>query len=148
MRITRFAAVLSLALAAAPTLMAATRFTPVTNASSSSLASATKLPADMGLLASIHSVASSLRAPFTLTATVNGSYDMQSNQMGYFFAVASGGTSPYTYTWYLDGSRIAGPGSGSSWSGYLSAGSHNTYAYVTDASGSSAWSNTLYITVH
>jgi len=149
MRITRFAAVLSLALAAAPTLMAATRFTPDANVSSSnSMAPAAALPADMGLLASLHSPVTFQRAPFTFTVTVNGSYDMQTNQMGYFFAVPSGGTSPYTYTWYLDGSRIAGPGSGSSWSGYLSAGSHNTYAYVTDASGSSAWSNTLYINVH
>jgi hypothetical protein len=148
MRITRFAAVLSLALAAAPTLMAATRFMPVTNASSGSLASATKLPADMGLLASIHSVASPLRAPFTMTATVNGSYDMRVNTPGYFFAVGNGGTSPYSYTWYLDGSWIGGPGSASSWSGYLSAGTHYTYAYVTDSGGQGAWSNTLYINVH
>lgn len=149
MRITRFAAVLSLALAAAPTLMAATRFTPDTHVSSgNSMATAAELPADMGLLASLRSPVTFKRAAFTFSVTVNGSYDMQSNQMGYFYAVPSGGTAPYTYTWYRDGSWIAGPGSGSSWSGYLSAGSHYTYAYVTDAGGQGAWSNTLYITVH
>ena len=57
MRITRFAAVLTLAMAAAPTLTAATRITPDANASSS-LASATKLPANMELRASLHSGAS------------------------------------------------------------------------------------------
>jgi len=54
MRITRFAAVLSLALAAAPTLMAATRFMPDANAGSS-LASARTLPGNMELRASLHS---------------------------------------------------------------------------------------------
>jgi hypothetical protein len=148
MRITRFAAVLSLALAAAPTLMAATRFTPDTNVSSSnSMATATKLPANMELRASLHSPVTFHRTAFTFTVTVNGSYDMQTNQMGYFFAVPSGGTAPYTYTWYLDGNWI-GTGSGSSWSGYLSAGTHYTYTYVTDAGGQGAWSNTLYINVH
>ena len=149
MRITRFAAVLSLALAAAPTLMAATRFTPDTHASSStSMAIATALPADMGLLASLHSPVTFHRAAFTFTATVNGSYDMQVNTPGYFFATTSGGTSPYAYTWYLDGSYLSGPSSASSWMGYLSAGTHYTYAYVTDAGGQAAWSNTLYINVH
>ena len=149
MRITRFAAVLSLALAAAPTLMAATRFTPDTNVSSSnSMATATKLPANMELRASLHSPVTFHRMAFTFTATVNGSYDMQTNSPGYFFAVASGGTAPYLYTWYLDGGYIGGPSSASSWSGYLSAGTHYTYAYVTDAGGLSAWSNTLYINVH
>jgi hypothetical protein len=149
MRITRFTAVLSLALAAAPTLMAATRFTPDTNArSSNSMAAATKLPANMELRASLHSPVTFHRAAFTLTATVNGSYDMQVNTPGYFFAVANGGTSPYNYTWYVDGSYLKGPSSASSWSGYLSAGTHSTYAYVTDAFGSGAWSNTLYINVH
>ena len=147
MRITRFAAVLSLALAAAPTLMAATRFTPVTDVSSSTaMAPATALPADMGLLASLRSPVTLHRAAFTFSVTVNGSYDMQTNQMGYFFAVPSGGTAPYTYSWYLDGSYIGG--GGSSWSGYLSAGTHYTYTYVTDAGGQGAWSNTLYINVH
>jgi len=55
MRITRFAAVLTLALAAAPTLMAATRLSPGTNASSSALATATKLPVNMELRSSLHS---------------------------------------------------------------------------------------------
>lgn len=54
MRITRFAAVLTLAMAAAPTLTAATRVTPDANAGSS-MASATKLPANMELRASLHS---------------------------------------------------------------------------------------------
>ena len=149
MRITRFAAVLSLALAAAPTLMAATRFTPDTNASSSnSMAAATKLPANMELRASLHSPVTFHRAAFTFTATVNGSYDMQTNTPGYFFAVASGGTAPYSYTWYLDGVYLSGPSSATSWMGYLSAGTHYTYAYVTDAAGLGTWSNTLFIHVH
>jgi hypothetical protein len=54
MRITRFAALLTLVMAAAPTLTAATRITPDANAGSS-LASATKLPANMELRASLHS---------------------------------------------------------------------------------------------
>jgi hypothetical protein len=149
MRITRFAAVLSLALATAPTLMAATRFTPDTNVgSSNSMATATALPADMGLLASLHSPVAFHRMAFTFTATVNGSYDMNAGTPGYFFAVANGGTAPFLYTWYLDGVYLGGPGSASSWMGYLSAGTHYTYAYVTDAAGLSAWSNTLYIHVH
>src|SRR6478672_5370219 len=64
MRFTRFAAVLTLAIAAAPTLMAATRVTPDANVSSSALVTATKLPVNMELRFSLHS-GGSLSAPFT-----------------------------------------------------------------------------------
>jgi len=149
MRITRFAAVLSLALAAAPTLMAATRFTPDTNMSSSTaMAPATALPADMGLLASLHSPVTFQRAPFTFTVTVNGSYDTQVNTPAYVFGTASGGTSPYTWTWYLDGLWLSGPSSATGWSGYLSYGTHYTYAWVTDATGQGTYSNQFFIHVH
>ena len=83
MRITRFAAVLSLALAAAPTLMAATRLMPDANAGSS-LASARTLPGNMELRASLHSAFSNplkaiVRPSITCWADIgypghNGSY--------------------------------------------------------------------------
>ena len=143
MRITRFAAVLSLALAAAPTLMAATRFTPDTHATSKSVAVATKLPANMELRASIHSA---VAARFTFTATVNGAYNLQTNQMGYWFAVVSGGTAPYTYYWYLDGWSVGS--NGSSYSGYItSPGSHYIYVTVMDANGQYTTSNQFFIHV-
>jgi hypothetical protein len=145
MRITRFAAVLSLALAAAPTLMAATHFTPDTHATSKSVAVAMKLPANMELRSSLHSgVASS--ALFTFTATVNGSYDMGTNGQGYWFATVSGGTAPYTYYWYLDEWAVGG--NSSSYMGYITTpGDHYIYVTVTDANNVTVWSNQFAIHV-
>ena len=149
MRITRFAAVLSLALAAAPTLMAATRFTPDTNVSSSnSMAAATALPADLGPLASLRSPVTFQRAPFTFTVTVNGSYDMGAGSPAYVFGVPSGGTAPYSWTWTLDGYILNLPSSATGWSQYLSVGTHYTYAWVTDATGQGTYSNQFFIHVH
>jgi hypothetical protein len=150
MRITRFAAVLSLALAAAPTLMAATRFTPVTDVSSSTaMAPATALPADMGLLASLRSPVTFHRAAFTFTATVNGAYDVNVNAPGYWYVVVSGGTAPYTYFWELDGRGLNLDPSATSWSGSFPwPDTHYTMVTVRDANGVYVSSNQFFIHVH
>jgi hypothetical protein len=64
-----------------------------------------------------------------------------------FNATVSGGTSPYSFQWYLDGSAVAGATS-STWTYTPPAvGSHIVYATVTDSVGSQAQSSTAQVLV-
>jgi hypothetical protein len=150
MRIARFAVALTLALAAAPTLMAATRPTPLRavahSSSTGSLAAAMKLPANMELRANLDSGVLK-NGRFTFTATVNGAASLQVSTPGYWFAVVNGGTPPYSYFWLLDEWHVGG--NSSSYMGSIgTTGSHYIYVIVTDASGLHTTSNQFAINVH
>jgi outer membrane protein assembly factor BamB/PKD repeat protein len=65
-----------------------------------------------------------------------------------FTSSISGGTGPYSYQWYLDGSPVSGATS-STWKYTTnSTGSHTVYVKVTDNTGTHANSNTANVTVN
>jgi len=65
-----------------------------------------------------------------------------------FTSAVSGGTLPYSYQWYLNGSAVAGA-TGSSWTcTFTYPGSYNVYVVVIDVVGGSATSNTATVTVN
>jgi hypothetical protein len=160
MRTTRFAASLSLAvLATAPILMAATplrsHHPPITaSASSTSTASAEAnalLKETAPFALGRGGLATITKAKlFTFTATLNGSYNVPAGGMYYVFASMSGGTSPYTYRWYLNdwymGSQY---NSASSVSGnFCCVGTNYFRVDVTDANGQTAQSNQFFVHVY
>jgi hypothetical protein len=59
----------------------------------------------------------------------------------------SGGTAPYTYSWYVDGVNVGVYGSSYTYTP-STAGSHTVYVYVVDSQMRSTNSNTAYITVN
>lgn len=64
-----------------------------------------------------------------------------------FTSTVSGGTSPYSYQWYLNGSLVSGATS-STWTFTpTSAGSCTVYVKITDNAGMQATSNTAYVRV-
>ncbi|HML02464.1 MAG TPA: PKD domain-containing protein [Candidatus Bathyarchaeia archaeon] len=65
-----------------------------------------------------------------------------------FSSFVLGGTSPYSYQWYFDGSLVSGA-NGASWT-YTpsSSGSHAVYVNVKDAASNAATSNTVLVTVN
>jgi hypothetical protein len=65
-----------------------------------------------------------------------------------FTSSVSGGTGPFSYQWYLDGSMVSGA-TGATWTYTPTAsGSHKVYVKVTDSVGKQATSNTVCVTVH
>jgi hypothetical protein len=64
-----------------------------------------------------------------------------------FASSVSGGTSSYSYQWYLNGSAVSGATSASWTFTPFSIGSYNVYVKVTDAVGAVAPSNTSTVTV-
>ena len=73
---------------------------------------------------------------------------MDVGQSQLFTSSVSGGTSPYSYQWYLNGDPVSGA-TGSTWTFTpSSAGSFTVYLRVTDAVGAVATSNTVPITVN
>ncbi len=76
------------------------------------------------------------------------SITMDLGQSQLFTCGVSGGTSPYSYQWYLNGTQVSGA-TGSAWTFMpSSSGSFTVYLNVTDASGQAATSNTVLITVN
>jgi PKD repeat protein len=65
-----------------------------------------------------------------------------------FTSGVSGGTSPYSYQWYLDSTPVSG-GTGDRWTfAPSSSGAHNVYVRVTDNVGSTATSNIASVNVN
>jgi hypothetical protein len=72
---------------------------------------------------------------------------MDAGQSQVFTPTVSGGTSPYTYQWYLNGTAVSGA-TKASWTFIPSSGSYTVYVKVTDNVGMQATSNTAIITVN
>jgi hypothetical protein len=85
----------------------------------------------------------------TLSVSVSpASVVMDVGQSQLFTSSVSGGTSPYSYQWYLNGAPVSGA-TGSTWTFTpSSAGSFTVYLKVTDAVGAVATSNTVPVTVN
>ncbi len=85
----------------------------------------------------------------SLSVTVSpSSVVMDVGQSQLFTSSVSGGTSPFTYQWYLNGSPVSGATS-STWTyAPASAGSNTVYVRVTDAVSVAATSNTVPVTVN
>jgi hypothetical protein len=138
MRTTRFAASLCLAtLAAAPILMAAkplgSKHPPIA-ASASSAKHAT--------------TARTATKKFTLSVTIGGAYDVAAGSTGYLYTSVSGGTAPYTYTWYRNGWFVTS-GSFSGQNPYFCCvGTDYFDVQVTDANGQVASAPTFFVHVH
>jgi len=73
---------------------------------------------------------------------------MDVNQSQQFTSAISGGTSPYSYQWYLNGTLISGANSDSWTFAPTSSGSCTVYLYVTDSVGVNAISPAANITVN
>jgi len=65
-----------------------------------------------------------------------------------FSSTVSGGTSPFTYQWYLNGTAVSGATSSTWTSTSLPTGSPTINVSVTDSAGYIANSNTVSVTVH
>ena len=73
---------------------------------------------------------------------------MDVNQSQQFTSAISGGTSPYTYQWYLNGTLISGANFDSWTFAPTSSGSCTVYLYITDSVGVNAISPAANITVN
>jgi PKD repeat protein len=73
---------------------------------------------------------------------------LDTNQSVTFTSSISGGTSPYSYQWYLNGAPVTGA-TGASWAyTFTSSGSCTVYLEVTDAVSETAISNAAVVTVN
>ncbi len=81
-------------------------------------------------------------------AITPGSIIMDVSQSQLFTSTVSGGTSPYSYQWYLNGSSVSGA-TGLTWTfAPVSSGSYSVYLNVTDNFGYEAKSNVANIIVN
>jgi len=101
----------------------------------------------------VSAVANSNTVPVTvngpLTVTIAPSpVTMDVGQSQLFTSTVSGGTLPYTYQWYLNGSPASGATSATWTFSPASSGSYTVYLRVTDGVSVSANSNIAYVTVN
>jgi len=80
----------------------------------------------------------------SVSPAVAACYVGQSQQ---FISIVSGGSPPYSYQWYLDGSPVSGATSASWTFAPVSTGIYLIYVKTTDAVGITAQSNTAQLTV-
>jgi hypothetical protein len=153
MRITRFAASLSIALAAAPILIAATRPTPLAAAVSSTsavTAAASSLLNGTSPFALVrgHVTARTSAKRFTLSVTIGGANNVPAYSTGYLYTSVSGGTAPYTYCWYRD-DLWTSCGSYSGQNPYFTyPGTEYFRVEVTDANGQFASSANFFVHIY
>jgi plastocyanin len=85
----------------------------------------------------------------SLSVTVSpGLNGLDVGQSVTFTSTVSGGTSPYSYKWYLNG-VLNSSATGYSWTyTFTSSGSYTVYVKVTDATGDTAISNAAVVTVN
>jgi hypothetical protein len=82
------------------------------------------------------------------SATISpSSVVIDTGQFVYFMSSAEGGTPPFTYQWYLNGSLVDGA-TGASWFTPLSTGTYQVYLIVTDSLGAQTASPTSTVTVN
>jgi PKD repeat protein/KaiC/GvpD/RAD55 family RecA-like ATPase len=100
-----------------------------------------------------HTTAQSNIAPVTVNSALSASISPSSavldvDQSKLFASSVSGGTSPYSYQWYLNGALISGA-TDTTWTFTPnSAGSYSAYLKVTDNVAQQATSNTAAVTVN
>jgi hypothetical protein len=93
-----------------------------------------------------NTVAITINAAPSVAASPNFS-TIDFGQSQTFTSAISGGTSPYSYQWYLNGAPVSGA-TGASWTFTpASAGSYTVYVKVTDSVGVQAVSNTALVRV-
>jgi hypothetical protein len=76
------------------------------------------------------------------------SVTLDAGQSQQFTSTVTGGTSPYTYQWYMNGTAVSGATNSSYTFSSSSAGTFLIYVNVTDNLGIEAGSNTVTVTVH
>jgi PKD repeat protein len=86
--------------------------------------------------------------PTLSTSVLPASATMDVGQSKLFTSTVSGGTSPYTYQWYLNGNPVSGATNPTWTFSPSSAGSYTIYLKVTDAVGAVATSNNVPVTVN
>jgi hypothetical protein len=91
-------------------------------------------------VATVHSAPSVSISPASVVMDVG--------QSQLFTSTVSGGTSPYTYQWYLNGNPVSGATSASWTFAPSSAGSYTVYLVINDNVGVPATSNTASVTVN
>jgi hypothetical protein len=85
----------------------------------------------------------------TLSATISpSSATLYVGQCRLFTSSVTGGTSPYKYQWYLNGTAVSGATKPTWTFAPTSAGSYTVYVKVTDSDGMQATSNTATVTVN
>jgi hypothetical protein len=85
-------------------------------------------------------------APFVIIVPTSITMDVGQSQP--FSSTVSGGTSPYSYQWYLDGSPVSGANSSSLTYTPSSAGNYTLQLEVTDAVNVTTTSNPVLVTVN
>jgi parallel beta-helix repeat protein len=94
-----------------------------------------------------NSIPVTVNEPLSISIT-STSVAMDTGQSHLFTSIVSGGTSPFTYQWYLNGSEVQGA-TGFTWTFMpISIGFYNVYVIVTDGVGSMAESNITAVVVN
>jgi hypothetical protein len=84
--------------------------------------------------------------PFVTISPVSATLDVGQSQL--FTSTVTGGVSPYTYQWYLNGLAVQDATSGNWTFTPTSAGSYTVYVEVDDSVGTQATSNSANVTVN
>ena len=88
-------------------------------------------------------------SPFTLSVSISpSSATLDEGQSQLFTSSATGGTSPYSYQWYLNTVPVSGATSATWTFTPSSSGSYQIYLKITDNVGAQATSNTVTVTVN
>jgi hypothetical protein len=100
----------------------------------------------VGVLATSNTATATVNSALSVTVSPT-SVTLTVGQSQTFTSTVSGGTSPYSYQWYLNGAAVSGATSASWTFTPSSAGSYRVYVRVTDKAGMQATSNTATVRV-